>query len=293
MKRWIALLLVIALFSGLCPAFAEGSEEGHFGDAEENEQHQENRDDEEYKVDFDKDGSVDAGSVEDSSDDSVHDVVGVDSDEDILEELRVGNPTPMDGKFFTGCWGNATSDIDVRTLVHGYRLVAWDGEYGMFRENRSAVKNIVVTEDAQGDREYFFGLWDDLYYSDGSPITAWDYAFSALFQSAPVLAELGALPMNLEYLAGYEEYASGETNVFSGIRVYEPYLISFQVKKEYLPYFFELYRFAYVPYPIHEIAPGCRVYDDGEGCYIDNENLELPEKLFSAKLLEARSEEQA
>ena len=34
------------------------------------------------------------------------------------EELVVGNPTPMDGKFFTGMWGNATTDIDVRTLVH-------------------------------------------------------------------------------------------------------------------------------------------------------------------------------
>ena len=34
------------------------------------------------------------------------------------EELVVGNPTPMDGKFFTGMWGNSTTDIDVRTLVN-------------------------------------------------------------------------------------------------------------------------------------------------------------------------------
>ena len=30
--------------------------------------------------------------------------------------LTVGNPTPMRGEFFTGLWGNATSDADVRDL---------------------------------------------------------------------------------------------------------------------------------------------------------------------------------
>ena len=39
-----------------------------------------------------------------------------------FDELIVGNPTPMDGKFFTYCWGNATSDIDVRYLIHGYNV---------------------------------------------------------------------------------------------------------------------------------------------------------------------------
>jgi len=206
-------------------------------------------------------------------------------EEEIPTELRVGNPTPMDGKFFTGCWGNATSDIDVRTLVHGYRLIAWDGEFGMFRENRTTVKDLAVAENQEGDRLYFFELYDDLYYSDGTPITAWDYAFSALFQGSPILSELGALPMNLEYLEGFDAYAAGETKVISGLRVLEPYILSFQVRKEFLPYFFELYRFAFVPYPIHEIAPGCRVYDDGEGCYIGNVNPEITEPLFTADLL--------
>ena len=48
------------------------------------------------------------------------------------EELSVGNPTPMDGKFFTGMWGNATSDIDVRTLVHAYYLTVWGYDTGFF-----------------------------------------------------------------------------------------------------------------------------------------------------------------
>ena len=42
--------------------------------------------------------------------------------------LVVGNPTPMRGEFFTELWGNATSDIDVRDLLHAYNLIYWDGE---------------------------------------------------------------------------------------------------------------------------------------------------------------------
>ena len=37
----------------------------------------------------------------------------------VYENLTVGNPTPMRGEFFTEMWGNATSDIDVRALLHG------------------------------------------------------------------------------------------------------------------------------------------------------------------------------
>ena len=96
--------------------------------------------------------------------------------------LRVGNPTPMDGKFFTGCWGNATSDIDVRALVHGYRLFVWSGDIRMFRQNPAAVRAMATAEDEEGNRCYMIILHDDLKYSDGTPITAWDYAFSVLFQ---------------------------------------------------------------------------------------------------------------
>ena len=201
--------------------------------------------------------------------------------------LRVGNPTPMDGKFFTGCWGNATSDIDVRALVHGYRLFVWSGDLRMFRQNPAAVRAMATAEDEEGNRCYMIILHDDLKYSDGTPITAWDYAFSVLFQGSPLLEELGARPMDLEYLEGYEEYAEGEASCLRGLKVTGPYSLSFTVRKEALPYFFELYRLAFVPYPIHEIAPGCRVYDDGDGCYIDNDNRELEEKLFTAELLKA------
>ena len=91
------------------------------------------------------------------------------------EELRVGNPTPMDGKFFTGLWGNATTDIDVRSIVNSYYLTVWGYDTGIFRENKAVVSSLNIAEDTKnGDRTYVVTLYRDLFYSDGTPITAWD-----------------------------------------------------------------------------------------------------------------------
>ena len=105
----------------------------------------------------------------------------------VYEELVVGNTTKMQGYFFTELWGNSTTDIDVRLLLHGYCLATWDGERGLFAIDRNVVREAEVIEQENGDRSYVLTLFDDLYYSDGSRITAWDYAFSILFQIAPEL----------------------------------------------------------------------------------------------------------
>ena len=203
------------------------------------------------------------------------------------EELVVGNPTPMDGKFFTGMWGNSTTDIDVRTLVNSYYLTVWGYDTGFFRANPVTVAAMSVVEDAKKYRKYRFQIADDLFYSDGTQITAWDYAFSVLFQAAPVIAELGGQPLDLSYLEGYEEYVSGKTPYLAGVKVRNDMQIEFSVKPEALPYFFELYRLGFLPYPIHEIAPGCKVYDDGDGAYIGNEDPEVKKKIFTKDLLQA------
>ena len=202
-------------------------------------------------------------------------------------ELVIANPTPMDGKFFTGCWGNATTDIDVRSIVHSYYLTVWGPDTGLFSKNNTVVSGLVITDDEEGDRTYTFALYDDLYFSDGSRITAWDYAFSVLFQGSPLIAELGGVPMDLSYLKGFEEYYSGEAKTLAGVRVINDGIIRFTVKHEYLPYFFELYRLGFLPYPIQEIAPGCRVFDDGDGAYIGNANPGVDGEIFSKELLEA------
>ena len=125
--------------------------------------------------------------------------------EEYYEELIVGNPTPMDGKFFTEMWGNSTTDIDVRSIVNSYYLTVWGYDTGIFRKNNVVVSGLSIFDDENGDRTYQMVLYNDLYYSDGTKITAWDYAFSVLFQADPLIAELGGVPMELRYLKGYEE----------------------------------------------------------------------------------------
>ena len=76
--------------------------------------------------------------------------------------LRVGNTTPMSGCFFTDLWGNITSDQDVRDLLHGYNLIMWDGENGMFTTDPSVVSGVAATVDEEGNHTYLLALYDDL-----------------------------------------------------------------------------------------------------------------------------------
>ena len=68
------------------------------------------------------------------------------------DELVVGSTTAMSGSFFTDMWGRNTADMDVRTLVHGYNLVQWNGELGAYGIDDTVVSGIVVTEDQAGNR---------------------------------------------------------------------------------------------------------------------------------------------
>ncbi len=183
-------------------------------------------------------------------------------------ELVVGNPTPMEGKFFTSMWGGTTSDLDVQQLLHGYNLVKWDSELGRIRFDRSVVSGGVAVDDEEGNRTYIITLQKDLRFSDGTLIMAWDYAFGLLLSLNPVIKELNGHPMEASWLMGYDEYINRKSKYISGLRVLGNYVLSVTVKAEALPYFHELARLSLKPYPIGEIAPGHSVADEGRGASI-------------------------
>jgi len=220
-------------------------------------------------------------------------------DVELPEELIVGHPTVTKGDFFTEMFGNDTADIDVRALVHGYNLVNWDQNQGVYVFDPSVVKEMgeggKVEVDAQGNHTYKLILWDDLYYSDGTKITAWDYAFSILLMMSPEVEAIGGKIYRAEHLLGYDDYIktrkkimagepvdtseTGDVLSLSGIQVIDDYQIWFNLDGEFLPYFFETGLLMTVPYPIDVIAPGCKVYSNGLGVYIGN--AENPEESFS------------
>lgn len=186
---------------------------------------------------------------------------------DQAASLVVGSTTQLSGSFFTSMWGNNTADIDVRGLLHDYQTIAWTSN-GIYTINGTVVSNLAVTAAAGGGRQYLFTLNNDLKFSDGTAVTAKDYVFSVLLQSCPQVAEIGGNITSQSHFAGYEAYANGQSNVFSGIRLLGDYSFSLSVGGEFLPYYYELAFANVTPYPLAVIAPGCDVADDGNGAYI-------------------------
>ena len=202
-----------------------------------------------------------------------------------FDKLTVGNPTPMRGEFFTSFWGNSTSDQDVRDLLHGYNLIYWDSEEGVFREDPSVVSGIVAVENEEGDNIFTLMLRDDLKYSDGTAINAWDYAFSFLFSVSPEVAGIGGTPRRMEQFLGYDEYVAGTAKALSGVHVAADDILVITIRHEYLPFFFEMGLLSCNPYPISVIAPGVTVKDDGDGVYLANADETVQEPVFTAELL--------
>ena len=215
---------------------------------------------------------VDASSPEASTEEAPREPV----------HLTVGNTTKVSGRFFTTFFGNNTSDIDVRTMIHGYNPVVWIEEQ-VFTPDYNVVDSLEKVQEDSG-ATYVFRLQEDLVYCDGTtPITARDYVFAWALSASPELAAIGA-QAPLANVEGYEAFASGENTCFSGVHLLDDYTFSITIKEENDPYFYDMSQLAMYPYPISVLAPGCTVRDDGEGVYITGENGQ--EDVFTAELLE-------
>lgn len=200
------------------------------------------------------------------------------------DTLVVGFTTALSGSFFTEMWGDNTSDIDVRMLLHGYNLMEWESAFGTYAPNKTVVDDMFYTDDSQGNRTYTLALNADLAYSDGTPITARDYAFSMLLCAAPQMAEIGAQTTGSDAILGVEAYKSGAAQGIAGVRVLGDHRLAITVKADYVPFFYAMALLDVCPYPIHVIAPGCEVADDGQGAYIRNID-GAGEAIFTADLL--------
>lgn len=200
--------------------------------------------------------------------------------------LTVGNSTKVSGSFFTTQFGNNTSDIDVRYMLHGYNPIVWMNQLEFTTD--PMVVDSLESADTRAGRTYTIRIVDGLTYNDGvTPVTAEDYVFSYLLLTSPQFAALGANTGAYAHVVGYEAFSAGETDVFSGVRLIDERTFSVTVKAQYEPYFYELSYLSVYPYPIGVIAPGCEVRDDGEGAYIANIDETAVEPVFTAELLQS------
>ena len=185
---------------------------------------------------------------------------------DRYEQLTVATGTPFSGNFFSEVLGNNLSDQDIRKLIHGYNLVEWNSADGAFRINQHLFSSVIASDN---DATFLFDLKEGLTYSDGTPITARDYAFSMLLQSSGQLQKTAGNRLNVSRLLGGKAYHDGETNALAGLRVFSDYQFSLTLDPAYTPYFYQLKALDLSPMPVSVIAPGCEVKDDGQGAYID------------------------
>ncbi|MEG1194582.1 MAG: ABC transporter substrate-binding protein [Clostridia bacterium] len=203
---------------------------------------------------------------------------------DVPTHITVGNTTKVSGNFFTGMWSNNTSDIDVRTLLHGYSTVVWNSQVEFITD--PMVVESLTTSASRGNTVYTIKLWDDLTYCDGkTAITASDYVFSLLLCASPQVAELGGTATQFAHILGYEEYHSGESELFSGVQLIDEYTFSITVKKTFEPFFFEMSYVQVVPYPLEVLAPYCTVLDEGKGAFFGSVDPEATEVPFTTEVL--------
>ncbi|MEG1515112.1 MAG: ABC transporter substrate-binding protein [Clostridia bacterium] len=205
--------------------------------------------------------------------------------EQTYEELIVGTITPPDGCFFTGLFGNNTSDIDVRDLLTGYQLTEWNLAAGAYQIDPSVVTGLTATLDDAGNKTYIIALADDLVYSDGTPITAKDYAFDFILRASSQMAAIGGAT-GVPGILGADEYMLGGASTIAGVKLQGDYQLSVTISAAYLPFFYELSLLQANPYPISVIAPGCEVADDGAGVYVRNIDKAVLEPIYTAQLLE-------
>ncbi len=279
MKKILSLLLVLSLMITVLPLSALAEGEATPTETAETEERIPLLDEEGNPV-LDEDGNP----------------VYADEEEGPIypDELRVGHPTITKGDFFTEMFGNDTSDIDVRALIHGYNLVNWDQNQGVYLVDPSVVESHRIVTDDLGNKTYFFVLQEDLQWNDGTPITAWDYAFSLLLLMSPEIEQIGGKIYRAEHLLGYDEYLTGKDPFLRGVGVLDDHQLAITLDHNFLPYFFETGLLLCYPYPIEEIAPGCRVRSDGVvdlgngygyGVYITNEDPDAAEPIYTAELL--------
>ena len=195
-------------------------------------------------------------------------VMAADSTANDQTELVVGSTTPMTGSFAIDAWSLNAADMDVRELIHGYELSSWSSAESTYIMNPTVVKDFVAYS-MGGPHTYTIKLQDDLKWSDGSAVTAWDYAFSILLSSSPEVAKLDGSNAGFSQIQGVDAYGKGKAKGISGVTVPNDKTLKITMTKDYEPNFFYLGLFYIKPYPIKEIAPGCSVKSGANGIYID------------------------
>ena len=190
----------------------------------------------------------------------------------------LGNTTDLSGKFRYSSFGSsspAASDNDVAGLVSGLETVVNTKEGG-YVVNPTVVEDFQQIENEDGTCTFQIKIYDDLQFSDGSPITAKNYLYFPMAFSTPVATEgCGRNTRSMMTFVGFDDFAAydgteGSGNpVMTGVRLIDDYTFSVTVTTDYYPYFYAITYGSFAPtYKDVWFGADADIADDGEGCYI-------------------------
>ena len=138
---------------------------------------------------------------------------------------------------------------------------------------------------AEDGVEYRIELWDDLYFSDGSPVTAVDYIVKLMVMMTPVFREeLGFNNARPDFVSRddpFIEYDGTDgTGVLSCVRLNGERSFTITLPSSAADSFYALAQFNITAQP-HELwLCGAEIKDDGEGCYITPDFYEMKDGSF-------------
>lgn len=122
-----------------------------------------------------------------------------DTDDD---ELIVG-VMEMNGNYMPG-FGSNEYDEQIRNLIYGYGTYAVTPG-GEIILNETVVEDLEIVVNDDFSKTYTFTIANDLFWSDGEPITAADFVFAVLFQASNEWQDITNSSVGVG-LKGYEEY---------------------------------------------------------------------------------------
>ncbi len=190
---------------------------------------------------------------------------------DVKGTVIYATTSNMNGNFETDQFGG--TDTVAYKLIHNYHISVNDRD-GNLVVNPQVVKSMETQMNEDGSKTYTIQIWDDLYYNDGTQITAKNYVAYPLLFSSPVAVSAGGYGIAGKYFEGYRAFHDGETQTLAGLHLIDDLTFAYTVSAENIPFYYELNILNCSQYsrcyPIDYktwVGEEFDIVDDGEGCY--------------------------
>ena len=121
-------------------------------------------------------------------------------------------------------------DTMFRLFSHGYSVSETDRD-SKYEVNATAIKNLEITDEADGGKLFTITVNEGLVYSDGTPINAKDYVARILYVNSPAFSEAGGKNYSGERFEGHTAYSKGESETFAGVHLVDDYTFTIKATK--------------------------------------------------------------